>query len=452
MQNRDKRKEGKMKKGFRIIGGIVALLFLFSTAHATIWYVHPDSALNTIQAGLNSCANNDTVLVGPGTYYENILWPIMQGIHLISEFGPDTTIIDGDSIESVIRMADQVDTTAIIGGFTIQNGYAVNGGGIWCSNSHPVITNNVIVGNSTSADGAGIFLTGEAAPTIVWNIIKNNNSLAWGGGIYIFDGSSPYISRNVIIDNGQIDSHIRQKHDILEKLHCNNEQVVIEGRVRYSQRIENTRVFSGGGILITNNGGLPTSPIIVHNTINGNIAGDFGGGIFCNNASPDIRNNIITSNIDYGVYVQGDSLEISYNDVWNNTFEYGGLVIDGPGNIHDDPLFVDPGMENFHLQWGSPCIDAGDPALPMDPDSTVADMGVFYYDQTGIAEKPIAHHTRKYDFLDATICSGPIQLPKGQKCKVFDITGRVVEPSNIQAGIYFIEVDGVVVQKVVKVR
>ena len=157
--------------------------------------------------------------------------------------------------------------------------------------------------------------------------------------------------------------------------------MIIEGKVCYSQRIDYTRLVSGGGILITNYEGLPTSPIIVNNTIDGNIASDFGGGIFCNNASPDIRNNIITSNIDYGVYVQGDSLEISYNDVWNNMFEYGGLVIEGMGNIHDAPLFVDPSMNNFHLQWDSPCIDAGDPASPLDPDGTISDIGALYYDQ-----------------------------------------------------------------------
>jgi hypothetical protein len=54
--------------------------------------------------------------------------------------------------------------------------------------------------------------------------------------------------------------------------------------------------------------------------------------------------------------------------------------------------------------------------------------------------------------LTATIFRGPLQLPKNEECKVYDITGRVVEPSKIQPGIYFIEVDGVVTQKVVKVR
>jgi hypothetical protein len=54
--------------------------------------------------------------------------------------------------------------------------------------------------------------------------------------------------------------------------------------------------------------------------------------------------------------------------------------------------------------------------------------------------------------MNATIFRGPLQLPEGKKCRVFDITGRVVEPGRIQPGIYFIEIDGVVTQKVVKVR
>jgi hypothetical protein len=36
--------------------------------------------------------------------------------------------------------------------------------------------------------------------------------------------------------------------------------------------------------------------------------------------------------------------------------------------------------------------------------------------------------------------------------KVFDITGRVVEPTTITHGIYFIEIDSVVRKKVVKIR
>lgn len=52
----------------------------------------------------------------------------------------------------------------------------------------------------------------------------------------------------------------------------------------------------------------------------------------------------------------------------------------------------------------------------------------------------------------ATIISGPLLLPKGKTCRVFDITGRAVAPGNIRPGIYFIEIDKKIVQKVVKVR
>ena len=55
----------------------------------------------------------------------------------------------------------------------------------------------------------------------------------------------------------------------------------------------------------------------------------------------------------------------------------------GTGNINADPLFVNPGGNVYYLQAGSPCIDAGDPNSPPDPDGTRADMGAYYFDQGG---------------------------------------------------------------------
>ena len=53
----------------------------------------------------------------------------------------------------------------------------------------------------------------------------------------------------------------------------------------------------------------------------------------------------------------------------------------GEGNITADPLFVDPAKGDYRLSEQSPCIDAGDPKSPLDPDGTRADMGAFYYHQ-----------------------------------------------------------------------
>jgi len=48
-------------------------------------------------------------------------------------------------------------------------------------------------------------------------------------------------------------------------------------------------------------------------------------------------------------------------------------------NIFADPLYIS--NWDFRLLEGSPCIDAGDPSYPYDPDNTVADIGAFFFDQ-----------------------------------------------------------------------
>jgi uncharacterized delta-60 repeat protein len=78
------------------------------------------------------------------------------------------------------------------------------------------------------------------------------------------------------------------------------------------------------------------------------------------------------------------------------------------------------------------------------------DYATIKYSPTGILESRVTQI--KSSPLLATIFHGPLQLPEGKKCRVFDIAGRVVEPTTIQPGIYFIKIDGVVTQKVVKVR
>jgi len=72
-------------------------------------------------------------------------------------------------------------------------------------------------------------------------------------------------------------------------------------------------------------------------------------------------------------------------------------------------------------------------------------------DQTiGIKENEPKHVSQAY--LGPTIFSGPLKLPKGKTCKVFDITGRAVMPHHIKPGVYFIGIDGNITHKVVKIR
>lgn len=52
----------------------------------------------------------------------------------------------------------------------------------------------------------------------------------------------------------------------------------------------------------------------------------------------------------------------------------------------------------------------------------------------------------------ATIITGPLVLPADEECKVFDITGREVKPHPLTPGIYFIEINSRITQKVIKIR
>ncbi|MGB3342084.1 MAG: hypothetical protein WBB37_11450, partial [bacterium] len=70
-------------------------------------------------------------------------------------------------------------------------------------------------------------------------------------------------------------------------------------------------------------------------------------------------------------------------------------------------------------------------------------------DNMGIEEQCVNNRNKN---CSSTIFYGPLLLPEGKNCRVFDITGRTVVPEKMKPGIYFIEVDGVITQKVIKIR
>jgi hypothetical protein len=138
-----------------------------------------------------------------------------------------------------------------------------------------------------------------------------------------------------------------------------------------------------------------------------------------------------------------NNIAINYCNIYNNS----GY---GVGNFTpDDTVYAE---NNW---WGHPSGPGG--FGPGTGDSV--SQGVNYIpwltdsvQWVGVEEEPITTSVEKHVKLRATIFRGPLQLPEGKQCKVYDITGRVVAPDRIQSGIYFIEVDGVVTQKVVKIR
>jgi len=172
----------------------------------------------TVQAGIDSAGHGDVVLVGPGTYYENIN---LRGkaIHLKSAEGPETTILDGSRGDFPVVMCHSMEKNdTIIEGFTITGGrgwstgtpHTKGGGGIDCSQAASVIWGNIIRDNTAgrpgeprgNSRGGGISFRGpESLPPIIIedNVITDNHGAFNAGGINV--GHAAIIQRNTIEKN-----------------------------------------------------------------------------------------------------------------------------------------------------------------------------------------------------------------------------------------------------------
>lgn len=187
------------------------LILLFMIICVSSWlqsityHIKQDGTGNftTIQEGINTSMNSDTILVYPGTYYENIdflekslavtsLYSIVQEDSIIYQ-----TIIDGNDNLRCITI-DECDTIALIG-FTIQNGKAMSddssslqmGGGIYLNEVTTSQISNCRIINNKAYTGGGILIY-HASPLLENNIVSNNWGIRFGGGIAIC-GNDSYV-------------------------------------------------------------------------------------------------------------------------------------------------------------------------------------------------------------------------------------------------------------------
>jgi hypothetical protein len=244
------------------------------------------------------------------------------------------------------------------------------GGGIYIDSSQVTVYGSQICENSGSNTGAGIYAKNNSILLIDCSNIQGNYidviGESYGGGLYVWD-THLEISYSTITENS----------------------------------LESMMPYTAGLYCTGSRATMVKNCTISRNTLMGEEA--FFAAVYGHSDTLIFENTIIeghwgTENCFY-ISPTSDSVSIRYCDFYNNDpGNFTGSLPQGLGilrsinangdscdiyfNIYLDPLFYSiAGDSAYYLSANSPCIDAGDPASPLDPDSTIADIGAFYYNQ-----------------------------------------------------------------------
>lgn len=357
-----------MRRIVQQIAFVAACLLAAFTTSATaqrILYVDDDAPadFDTIQAAIDAASDGDTVLIAPGTYTGDGNRDIDfkgKAITVEGEGGPRACIIDCQGSEAERHRGfyfhSGEDANSILEGVSIINGYAHWGGGIHCRDASPTIVGCVVSRNTAIFDGGGIF-TSQSHSRIRNCILSENETDDDGGGICCEGDEAIDIQNCTIINNGA--------------------------------------GGSGGGIVI----GAGLGEVLVRNTILwGNQAptGAQLARIDCGSVLDCMKATVTYCCIEPG---QNIAIQTPGRLPMNGIFETNH-------NISDDPLLVLGSDGDCHLRsqagrWNpssaswiqddvtSPCIDAGDPDIPIGnepfPNGGVINMGA--YGGTALASK-----------------------------------------------------------------
>ena len=276
------------------------------------------------------------------------------------------------------------------------------GGGFYSENGSPIIRECTFIGNSAAA-GAGFFCWG-GEPLLIGCTFLENSARGFGGGLGTEAGSAPEIrgcrfTGNEAGDGGgacvSASDALISRCDFMENSadFGGGLSLVSAGSVTIDRTVMagNTATTFGGGVHI-----LYSGVDILRSTVAFNGCPGSGGGVYGFESDVIANTVAVTHNDGIGVVVDGGMLSLSYSDIFGNQGgEFSGDLPAGMGiltgvntngdstdmlsNIFQDPVYLGNDIFNLLPHGSSPLIDAGDPALPSDPDGSVGDIGAFPY-------------------------------------------------------------------------
>ncbi len=300
----------------------------------------------TIQAAINACQDGDSVTIEDGTYRgtgNRDLDFMGKNITVQSQNGPAATIIDCGGSSSAVHFGFYLhsgETSAVISGLTIENGYDSYGGGAFIAAGTQVSVTYCTFSGNTALGGGGILNLGAATLTnCTFSGNKATGSNTGGGGV----DNAGSLTLTDCTFSGNTDSGNLGGGGLSNFL----------GNVTLTDCL-----FSGNAASSTSGGGIYNSPTgsgslsgavsVTNCTFTQNTAAAAKGGGVYNGKTMTLMNDILYG--DTGGEISGSGLTVTNCDV------QGGYA--GTGNINADPLFNNA-PNDLHLQFGSPCTGAG---------------------------------------------------------------------------------------------
>jgi hypothetical protein len=308
-----------------------------------------EDAKASIQAGVDAQFwVGGTVWVSNATYNLTEEITVTNSIIVQSVGGPETTVIDGGGSNRCFSLSN----SSKIGGFTITNGYAEQGGGIRCADVSSIITNCIITGNS--ADRGSLYLGTALNCTFRGNSVTSGGGMAggWANNCSFISNSASYASGGM--DYGKANNCIFVGNSASKFGGGSAAGIMINCNFLGNSSFNGGGMYKGSAdnCLFNENsagyGGGMADGRANNCTFIGNTADPQGGGmtwgkmnncIVWNNTARLFGNNLIYTEVSYSCSP--------------------GLSHGNKGNISMDPLFIAPAAGDYHLQSNSPCINWG---------------------------------------------------------------------------------------------